>query len=182
MARKRENHTPGIQARILALMGAGGTAESIAAQLIAEGVKGVSRATIGRRMRELRGLEQKAALTSPVPGRRAAPAAPKSDAAVSAGASDDAPLPETPEEIPAGTGLETYDLWLRRAEEMYKSAKGRNDDDGMLKAGRLSQMYMEGKRKATPVAPPDPNDDPDMIAMGARVLERFRKLIDQAAP
>lgn len=175
MARKRENHTPSIQARILALMGAGGTAESIAAQLAAEGVKGISRATIGRRMRELRGLEEKSSLAP-------RPASPARDRVATTDGADDIVLPEREEDIPAGTGLEQYDLWLRRAEDMYKSAKGRNDFDGVVKAGRLSQMYLEGKRKATPPEAPDPNEHPDMIEMGARVAAQLHKIIDKVAP
>lgn len=175
MARKRNNFTQSTQARILALMGAGGTADSIAKQLTAEGVEGASRATVGRRMRELEGLERKSAPRRPPASSPRAPA----DASLGAG---EIALPETPEDIPAGTALEMYDLWLKRAEEMYEDAQGRKDFDGVVKAGRLSQMYLEGKRKATPIKEDDPNDHPDMIAMGARVATELHKLIDKVLP
>jgi hypothetical protein len=45
--------------------------------------------------------------------------------------------------------------------------------------GRLTGALLEAKRRSTPTPKVDPNDDPDMIAMGEQVAERLHRLIDQ---
>lgn len=162
MPRKRSELGPGTEARIVALMRAGGTADSIAAQLGAEGVK-ASRATIGRRMQELKGK---------VSAARAErfQAAPPVEAA---------PLPPSADDIPEGASLEMLDRWLATAKRMGEIAESEGDLDALATAGRLSVSLLEAKRKATPPTRPDPNDNPDMVKLGGEVAARLHKMIDQ---
>ncbi len=39
-------------------------------------------------------------------------------------------------------------------------------------------MFLEAKRKATPPDVPDPNDEPDMISLGAQVAARLHKMAE----
>src|SRR5690349_18801101 len=108
MARKRTELRAATEARIVALMRAGGTAESIAKQLGSKGCK-ASRATIGRRMAELAGK---------VNGARAGLLA-----------KEPPPLPESPDAIPEGTDLDTINAWLETAKRMGKVAEVEGDLD-----------------------------------------------------
>lgn len=162
MARKRTELGPTLESRIVALMRAGGTADSITSQLGAEGV-GASRATIARRMQELRG-QVKAARAE----RMAAPVV-----------VEDETLPGSPDAIPEGTDLATLDRWLQTAERMGEAAEADGDLQALAAAGRLSASLLEAKRKATPPSRPDPNENPDLIKLGKQVAERLHKMIDQ---
>lgn len=156
--------------RIVALMSTGKTAEEIAASLCASGVK-VSRATITRRMRELRG-RTKAAKAERASARLAAAPAPQGMP----------PLPKTADDVPENVDPSTLEWWLAKAEELARQAETVEDFDTFGKMGRLAATLLEHRRKATPPPVQDPNDDPDLVALGAQVVERLHRMIDQVAP
>lgn len=165
MARNRKDLGGATESRIVALMRAGGTADSITAQLGAEGVQ-ASRATIARRMQELRGTVQAAR-------------AEKAREAAATSKGDERPLPASPDAIPEGTDLETLDRWLKTAERMGELAESDGDLSALAAAGRLSASLLEAKRKATPPRAPDPNENPDLRKLGAEVAARLHKMIEQ---
>lgn len=162
MARKRTELGPAVETRIVALMRTGKTAEIIAAQLSADGVS-VSRATVGRRMKELSGrvVEERAKVHVPAP--------PPPD------------LPASPEEIPEGASLTQLDGWIRQAESAINTAESEGDLALMGTLLRVAASLAETRRKATPPERQDPNDSPDMIAMAKQVGERLHKMVDLVA-
>jgi hypothetical protein len=166
MARKPNPLSQDHEQRLITLMKAGRTAAQIADALAAEGVKGLSRATVGRRMRELRG-----------PTRLTPPAASKAPRAEPV----EAPLPSSPDAIPEGTDLEQIERWLETAERNARAAEADGNLAGLGAMGRLAKGLLEAKVKARPTPPPDPNQNPDMQKLGADVSVRFLKLIDEAA-
>lgn len=170
MARKRTEFGKAVDTRIVALMRAGGTAESISSQLASEGVEGASRATIGRRMTELRAT---------VRAKRAkamkAAAKPSSESKPSKAS----PLPTSPDEIPEGADLETLNEWLETAKRMGKVAELEGDLQAIARAGRLVTSLIEAKRKAAPPTKPDPNENPDYRALAEEVEARLHKLADE---
>lgn len=169
MPRTRIDFTAKTEAKIVAMMGKGGTAKSISKVLLAAGVDGASPATITRRMRELRG-KVKAEKAPAQPARSRAPRRPPAT---------EQPLPPTPEAIPEGASLDELNEWLRRAEKMGRAAEEAGDLQGLGAMGRLSASLLEARRKAQPVVKPDPNDDPDMVAMGEQVAAELHKLVDK---
>lgn len=164
MARKRTQSDAVVQERIVALMRAGGTAESISTQLAAENVN-LSRATIGRRMRELSGRVKKE----------------RADALAASKPNPKAPLPASPEEIPEDADLETLNEWLDTAKRMGRVAELDGDLESLARAGRLAASLLDAKRKATPPTKADPNDHPDMVKLGAEVAERMHAIIKQVS-
>ena len=183
MARKRNDLGPAADAKIRSLMLRGGTARSIFEALRAAGVKGASERTIARRMKEARagvnatrakkfaGTPPRAAAKSTRPPQRGKQPPPPENAE---------PLPATEEEI-ARADPATLDRWLQTATRMGDAAEALGDLDSLAKMGRLSVSLLEAKRKATPPPKEDPNDHPDMIAMGARVADQLHMLIDKIA-
>lgn len=172
MPRKRNDFTPKDEKRLAGLMASGGTALSISKAMLAAGVKGASPATVGRRMRELRGdvAPKRVAKSS---------ATPPSDYAMSDDSIvSDSPLPSSPEEIPAGTALSQIERWLKRAEAMGKAAVGKGDLAGMGQMGRLTSALLEARRKATPVEKDDPTESPDMQKLALQVEVRLLKYVD----
>lgn len=160
MGRKRNELGPDVEGQILAFMKVGRTAQNIYEALAANGVKGISVPTITRRMRELRA------------GMRSAPVA-------ASPAATEEEIPETPEAIPADTPLEILDRWIATVARLGRKAAAADDLDGIGKMGRLSASLLEARRKATPPPVADPNDSPDMVALGALVAERLHKMINQ---
>jgi hypothetical protein len=162
MPRKRNELGPNVEGQIAEFMKVGRTAQHIFETLSAQGVRGISVATITRRMREIR-----AGLRS----SRAAPSAPES--------SEDLDLPESPESIGADTPLEILDQWIAHVARLGRKAAAADDLDGIGKMGRLSAALLEARRKATPPPVADPNDSPDMVALGALVAEKFHSMISR---
>ncbi len=169
MPRKRIELSAAAEDQMRALMAKGGTVESISKALRAGGASEASPATIARRMAEVRSsvnagrVARREAATPPPPSPPAEP---------------EPALPSSPDDIPEGTGLETYDRWLARAERMAVDAEIDGDLKAIGNAGRLVGFLLEAKRKATPKPVADPNEHPDMVALGAQVEERFLKMID----
>lgn len=152
-------------ARLRALTRAGGTAVSVSATLRAEGWP-VSRATVQRRMQELRGKVR--------PGRpNAKPQRPVAPVA----APEATPLPSEPEDVPDGASLPELAALLERCKAALTAA----EDEGNLplvgQMIRVAAAITETMRKATPPARPDPNDSPDMVALGKAVAERVHEMI-----
>lgn len=159
MARKRKN----IDAdRLIALMRAGRTAEQIAGVLAGEGVP-VSRATITRRMRELRGKVNA--------GRAASRPAP----IVAPAAADD-----VPDEVPEGTELAIVDKWIPKVEAAAEAAEAEGDLQAFASLTAKLVTLLEHKRKAAPPPKADPNEHPDMVAAAERAREKLHALIDSA--
>lgn len=156
MARKRNELGASTEARIVALMKAGGTAESIAAQLGAEGVT-ASRATIGRRMQELRGQVN----------------AGRAERAAVIGGEVTMPSPES---IPDGTPVEEVDGYITRLNTQAMVAEADGDIDSFTKCLRMIKDYMTVKIRLTPPRKPDRNDEPDTIAEGAAAVAKLEKL------
>lgn len=154
----------------------GVSVDEIVAQLQAQGVK-VSRATVARRMRELSGqvAEARATTMRKVKASRAkAPA----DSEPGPDAADDAPLPETPEDIPAVASLEQLDRWIRYADAAVEAAQLDDDRTALGPLLRVASALAETRRKATPPTPPDPNLNPDMIEAAERVRKRWHALAE----
>lgn len=149
-------------------MRAGGTAESITRQLLADGIE-VSRATVGRRMQELAGRvkEERAKALAAPPKKKSSKAKTKR------------PLPSSPEDIPEDTDLDTLNDWLETAKRMGRVAEMDGDLEALARAGRLATSLLEAKRKATPPTKSDPNDQPDMLKLAADVSERMHAIIKQ---
>ncbi len=167
MARKRSEL--GTKADTLIKRGVerGGTAESIARELRAQGLRGVSERTVGRRLRELRGARQAGRVK-------------RKSVAETSTAVEIPPLPASPEAIPEGANLETLQRWLGMADQGGQQALARSDLATMGAMGRLVASLCEAIRKGTPAETPDPNDQPDMIAAAARARELLHHAVDKA--
>src|SRR3990167_2387134 len=173
MGRKRIDLGHDAEGQIRALMARGGTVESITAALTEGGVAGVSKATVARRMAEMR-----QGVNAGVAARREERAGTAAPAAVSPPPASEPALPASLDDIPEGTGLDTYDRWLERAERMAVDAEIEGDLKAIGNAGRLVGLLLEAKRKATPIPKSDPNDNVDMVKLGAEVAERLHKMVD----
>ncbi len=88
------------------------------------------------------------------------------------------PLPESPDDIPEGTDLDTLDRWLLVAERNGRAAENEGNLQALAQMGRLSASLLEAKRKGAPLPTPDPNEHPDMVRLGAEVAERLLKALD----
>lgn len=88
------------------------------------------------------------------------------------------PLPEVPESVPEGADVALVDKWIALVEEAAKDA--RTDDNMTAFASLTAKLValLEHRRKVTPVAKADPNDSPDMIALGEQVWLRLKKALD----
>lgn len=174
MARKRHELTPAGQARFLALMDQGWTAAAIAADLQASG-EAISRSTVDSRMRERRGP----VATSRAPGAtsfaRDLASASEGDV-VAAPVLDSGDLP-TDDEI-EDADESTIDGWLARVELAGKQAAAAQNHPlvGML-AARAATLHA-AKFRHTPPEREDPNQAPDMVALGGEVWARFERMVD----
>jgi hypothetical protein len=135
--------------------------DAIAAEL------GTSRATAARRMRALK------------PGVGAVRRASRAAAAPAPVAKKAAPLPEPDEEIAESTSLEQIGEWLRMAKDEAEAARSAGDVDNLGKMLRIASTLLALQQKHTPVAPPDPNDNPDFIAAAERAKKRWLDLLDR---
>jgi hypothetical protein len=118
---------------------------------------GVSASTVGRRMRELKG-KAPAPVVSPV----------------------FAEAEEVPEEVPEGTELGVVEKWIPKIEAAARAAEASKNYGAMASLMAKLVALLEHKRKATPVAKPDPNDNPDMIEAKERARKEFHRLIDHS--
>jgi len=179
MGRKRTDFGAEGDALIRQMTSTGCSAEAVTAALMVRGVK-VHRATVDRRMRELRGAQHfdaRAAEAAGIVGPRSS--------ASSAPDSDD--LPALDGELPEVSGVAKITHWLALAEKKAKDAEGPTcpacgrsaDSEELVKMIRLAAVLLDLKRKATPMPTPDPNENPDMRALAAVVAKRFHDLVEK---
>lgn len=161
MARPRKKMGADADSRIVALIARGATAETIAHTL------GVSKTTAFRRMQELRGdaVAVRAEKRKKAPAPDVAPG-PK-------------PLPDTVESIQEETPLEQINAWLKMTQEEVDAARSAGESETTAKMIRLASALLTLKNKATPITPPDPNENPDFVALAERVRKRWHDLIDR---
>lgn len=157
MAPKRKN-VP--NDRIVALMAAGKKADQITAVLQSEGYD-VSRPTVTRRMRDLKGQANAARVSA-----RGAPAVPAED---------------VPDAIPEGAPLEVVDKWIPKVEAAAEAAEAAGDLGAFAALTAKLVMLIEHRRKAAPPPKSDPNDDMDLRKLGAEVAKRLHRLAKDAA-
>lgn len=166
MARKRNDYGPDGEALIKAHMARGGTVLSITQALRAGPVPTATTATVHRRMKELRHEVHEARLAR----RREA----TTDSIDSSGEE----LPTSPDQVPDGATTADYDRWIARAERMADDADAEGDVKAAAVAGRLVGFFMAERRKAAPEPIVDPDDHPDMVAMGAEATSRLERLCE----
>lgn len=160
MAGRRRKYVDGD--RILALMTAGKSGDDITATLQAEGWT-VSKATVVRRMRELRPQVQSArAARAPAPADSSSEDLPEGEVALD------------------GASVAQLDRWIRQAEVAIDKAEAAGDLGLMSNLLRTADSLAKTRAKVAPVTPPDPNAHPDMIAAAKRAREMLHKLVDSA--
>jgi DNA-binding transcriptional ArsR family regulator len=161
------------ESKIAELAGRGISAAEIASRL------GVSQRTVGRRLAALRGPlkpRQRAAGPRPAPTPASA-----SEANVEPGDADDSE--DTPARTLTDEELEQAALGgTGPLDELIRSIAGeyQRATSGPLKQ-RIAGDYLKAldlRRKMTPPPAVDPNDQPDMIALGRRVAERLHRMVD----
>lgn len=88
-------------------------------------------------------------------------------------------LPEVPNDIPAGADVALVDRWIKLVEDAAQDA--RNVDNMTAFASLTAKLVslLEHRRKVTPIPKDDPNDNPDMIALGEQVWQRLQKALDE---
>lgn len=136
--------------------------EEVSRELIAMGVKGASFATVARRMAEIR---QGVNASRPVV---AAPTLPS-----------DVPL--DPGALPEGASVAELATLRSRCKAALDTAEGDGDLKLVGQLIRVQAALEELIRKATPARVPDPNDDPDVRAMGAAAVERLHQYIEHVS-
>lgn len=153
MGRKRTELPADVEAEIKARIERNESAETIFAAVHGA----LSTATIDRRKREYRN-----------PGTKTKPSRPP---AVPEAA-------EVPDEIPEGTPLEMIDRWIARVEKGATAAEAAGNLPALSSLAMRAASLAEARRRAVPIPKPDPNDDPDMKALGEQAEKRFFALID----
>ncbi|HXG70002.1 MAG TPA: hypothetical protein VNJ04_05235, partial [Gemmatimonadaceae bacterium] len=166
MGRKPTDLGPDADDRIMALMSRGASPVKVHEALRAAGLPEIGVRTVARRMAALR-PEVHA-------GRRPA----VSPVATPPEGEKGPPLPSTPDEIPADASMAILEHYRRLARASIDAAS----DEGDLKlVAQLINMAgaLEDRIKArTPRPVEDPNDAPDMRALGGEVMERMLKAVD----
>ncbi len=151
MPRKQTKFSTQVLERMREGQRCGKSAGEIAAELKAAGVKGASKATVFRRLRDL----QRAAVTPPE-------------------------LPGSPDEIPEGADVETLDHWIAVAKTMGEQAQRDKNIAAIGAMGRLVATLLEHRRKAAPKHVDDPNDSLDMIAAAKKAREILHRYVARA--
>jgi hypothetical protein len=170
VGRKRIDLGPAADSQIVARMARGDSAAQLAHDF------GVSRPTMQRRMRELRGR---------VPAARAEnTAAHRAKISPPSAAAPPSP-PSTPAEpdgdalyVPEDSTLQEIDKWLAVAKERAEHAAASDNAEEHATYMRMIIALIEARRKAAPVPKTDPNDQPDMIEAAKRVRKRWHDLAD----
>lgn len=139
-------------------MRGGRTADQITQALAADG-HDVSRATVTRRMRELRGQVNA--------GRASAMSAAETE--------------DVPDVIPEGASLSLVDKWIPKVEAAAEAAELEGDLATFANLTAKLVTLLEHRRKAAPPPKSDPNEHPDMIAAARRAREALHKLIASSA-
>lgn len=173
MAKKRIELGPEAEAIITARMARGDSLDEICKDYK------VSRATIARRMRELRGKvpAAKAALLAESRKKRAAPA-PARPTGVEEG---DSPAMD----LSLDSTLREIDAQLEVAKQKAEEASALGNAEEHATYMRMVIALLEARRKATPAPKIDPNESPDMIAAAEAARTRLfgiaEKLLELAS-
>lgn len=99
--------------------------------------------------------------------------APKSEAPKSP------PVLPSDEEIEGTDDLKTIDGWLETVAGMAAGAKASGNGPLLARTGTLALSLLEAKRKATPPVPPDPNENPDLIALSDQAETTLLRMVDE---
>ncbi len=166
MARKRRELTPEHEAHLRALMTRGSTVEDATKALNAAGA-GTSQATVGRRMREMRGE---------VNAERASRMTPASTPTHEGARTR--PFPTTPEDIPEDATPDDLNWYEAESQRLADAAAEAGDLKAWGNLARVGMTARDQRRKEAPPVKEDPNDRPDMVKLGAEVEARFFKMID----
>lgn len=161
--RKRTNLGADAEARIALGAKRGETAEQVSVALGGA----TSRATVSRRLRELRG-PTKATRTSKVGKSASKKTAPPS-------------VPSSPDDIPDDADLPTLYALLDVTKKALTKAE---QDENFVALGqmiRVGAALAETIRKATPPKQADPNDAPDMVALRLSATKKWHEMIDLVA-
>ncbi len=147
-------------------MAKGDSPEKVHAALSAAGITGVTVRTVARRMAALR-PEANAARS---PSRKAVAPPPESGAGP--------PLPATPDEIPSDASLALLEHYRRMARAAVDAASDEGDLKLVAQLINMAGAVEDRIQRRTPRVADDPNESPDMVAMGRLVEERFLKMVD----
>lgn len=163
MARPRKELGVDANSRIVELMARGMTIEGIARAME------ISKTTAFRRCQELKGEATAARQTARTKTEQAS--APKRNAP--------AALPSDPDSIPDDTPLEQIGAWLKMARDEVDAARAAGESELVLKTTRVAAGLLAMQQKFTPVAAPDPNDNPDFIKSAKKVREHWHDLLNR---
>lgn len=166
MARKPTDLGPAADGIIVGGLSKGHSPEKVHAALVAAGAPDITVRTVARRMAALRPdvLAGRAA-------RREAVALPPETGAGAA-------LPASPDEIPANASLTELDALRARCRKALDDAEMDGDLKLVGQLIRVASALEDMIRKATPRPAADPNEQPDMVRMGAEVAERLHRMVD----
>src|SRR5579872_6546727 len=148
--------------QIAALMQGGRTAEQIVEVLSGKGQK-VSRATVTRWMRDLRGKVNEAR-------------AKKTAKAVERPAADLVELDAVLDQECAPLAI--VDKWIPLVERMAEAAAREGDTSAFASLTAKLVTLLEHRRKAAPPPKSDPNDNIELRKLGLVVAQRLHRLID----
>jgi hypothetical protein len=184
MPRKKREWPATVERKLGTLVRKGLTAAEIAAQLTADGVPGASVATVGRRMRDLRGtVRATKAASKPVAPELAGKA--KADAAKVTTAPKEpvarvlSDVPEDAAELDAAP-MAQIDLWLERIDGAWATAELDNNLAAQASLAARATALLEAKRKGSPPPVQDPNDAPDLIDAAKTAREKIMRKLEQA--
>jgi hypothetical protein len=85
---------------------------------------------------------------------------------------------DIPDEVPETTPLEDLNRWIARLEIASLKAEERGNLGELASLAAKSTALMALKHRATPMAKPNPNDAPDMIALAEVGEKRLQALVD----
>lgn len=87
-------------------------------------------------------------------------------------------IPDDPETLASATPHE-LDIWIARANSTYESALAAKNLAVQVSSIGKAKELLDAKRKATPPPAPDPNQNPDFVALAERCKRELLRLIDQ---
>ena len=191
MARRQTVWTSQQEAEFRRLARSGLPVVEIAARLRKQGVPGASKTSIDRRVRAMMGSRRargssKATPANPATKRASAsparPTAPVLPAVPPPASSRPAPMdlsdiPDDPEAL-ASAAPHDLDVWIARANSTYEAAIAAENLAVQVTSIGKAKELLEAKRKATPPPAPDPNANPDFVALAEKCRRELLKLID----
>lgn len=171
MARKRTDWNEGTWTNFRAMVNQGLSAHEIAEKLTAQGVVGASRATVGRRAREILGARQSRGPVAPA-ATTSAKVSPPSPPSVEPSAESLEDVPEDPAEL-EGAPADQLPRWLSRVERAAAAAERHGNLAVVAALTARATALLEAQRKAAPPPVNDPNEAPDMVEAADRARRLF---------